>query len=208
MARCRALAAVTPGATVSEASGPALDKRALRLHTLTFWGHGDSNTFCGLTASAFDDKVKAWLKWNPTIKTVELITCNSRHGTELSRRVDGQIETSWVKSYTDQVKKKLQKRKLEVKALPMGMGGGHAHRWSILKYSGTTSTWLYITADGARDTDAMWPGVYAVEEHDQFKATRNYVTAGRLVKAGATLRKYTIDFGTIGELRSSLIDLA
>jgi hypothetical protein len=208
-ARCAALAAATPGSSVVSASGPAFDKKVLKIHTLTFWGHGDASKFCGMTATDFINKVKEWMKWNPTIKTLEIITCNSRHGTIDSRKLaDGTIEQSWGKSYTDQVKSGLKKLGLTVKALPMGMGSGGANRWSILKFSPTTGTCLYITADGAKDTDAMWPGVTKVEQAPLFQTTKNFVTAGAAVKARDTMRKYTIDYGTIGSLRNALITLA
>jgi hypothetical protein len=208
-ARCAALAAATPGASVGSAGGPALDKKVQKIDTLTFWGHGDASRFCGMTSSDFAAKVKEWMKWNPTIATVELITCNSRHGTIDSRKLDdGTIERSWVKSYTDQVKPALKKQGLVVKALPMGMGTGGANRWSILKFSPSTNTWLYVTADGEKDTDVMWPGVTKVEQDPIFLSTKNFATAGAAVKARETLRKYTLDFGTIGALRTSLIVLA
>ena len=208
-ARCMALAGATPGAQVGNATGPALDKKVMKINTLTFWGHGDASRFCGLSATDFVNKVKDWMKWNPTINTVEIITCNSRHGTiDSQRNAKGEIEVSWVKSYTDQVKPGLKKLKLTVKALPMGMGAAGANRWSILKFSPTTNTWLYVTADGAKDTDVMWPGVTMVEQDPTFQATKNFVTAGAVVKARETMRKYTLDFGTIGQLRSSLVVLA
>lgn len=207
--RCNALAAATPGASVANASGPAFDKKVLRIHTLTFWGHGDTSRFCGLTATALVAKVKEWVKWNPTIKTVEIITCNSRHGTIHSKPLnDGSIEQSWVKSYTDQVKPGLKKLGLTVKALPMGMGNSGVMRWSILKFSPATNTWLYVTADGAKDTDAMWPAVTQVEQHPVFLASKDFVAAGTAVKTADTLRQYTIDFGRIGDLRNALVTLA
>lgn len=207
-ARCDALSAASGGASVVNANGPAFDKRVMRIDTLVFWGHGASDAFCGMNSRDFLKKVQEWVKWNPTIKTIEIITCNSRHGTEQSVRVNGEIEKSWVKSYTDQVKPGLRKLKLTVKALPMGMGSSGANRWSILKYSGTTSTWMYVTADGSKDTDAMWPGVYKVEESDLFKTTKNYVTAGQYIKNTDRMRNYTLDVGTVGQLRSALVTLA
>lgn len=207
--RCTALAGATPGASVADATGPALDKKVMRIHTLTFWGHGDASRFCGLTAREFVKKVKEWRKWNPTIKTVEIITCNSRHGTLESKPLkDGTVERRWVKSYLDQVKPGLKKLGLKVKALPMGMGNVGAMRWSILKFSPTTGTWLYVTADGAKDTDVMWPAVHKVEQHQLFTTTKNFVTAAAAVKATDHMRKYTIDFGTIGQLRNALIEVA
>jgi hypothetical protein len=208
-ARCAALAAATPGASVGSATGPALDKKVLQIDTLSFWGHGDAMKFCQMTAAEFASKVKEWMKWNPAIKTVEIITCNSRHGTIDSKKLDdGTVEVSWIKSYTEQVKPALKKLGVVVKALPMGMGASGANRWSILKFSPTTNTWLYITADGPKDTDSMWPAVTKVEQDPLFQSTKNFVTAGSAVKARDTMRKYTIDFGTMGQLRSSLITLA
>lgn len=87
------MAAATPSANVGNAGGPALDKKTLKIHTLTFRGHGDTSRFCGLTSAEFVNKVKEWLKWNPTIKMVEIITCNSRHGTLDSKKTHGgQVE--------------------------------------------------------------------------------------------------------------------
>ena len=154
-------------------------------------------------------KVKEWCKWNPTINTVEIITCNSRHSSPISKKLaDGSIETSWVKPFTDQIKRKLQRENLTVKALPMGMGSMGEHQWSILKFSNATNTWLYVTADGATDNDFMWPGVLAVEQDLTFKSSKNYVTAGKVVMARETSRKYTLDFGTIADLRDRLVTLA
>jgi len=208
-ARCNALAVATPGSNVANASGPAFDKKVLKIHTLTFWGHGDPSKFCGLSAPALVAKVKEWIKWNPTIKTVEIITCNSRHGTISSKPLnDGTVEQAWVKSYTDQIKPGLKKLGLTIKALPMGMGSIEPMRWSILKFSPTTNTWLYVTAGGAKDTDAMWPAVHKVEQHPIFLATKDFVAAGTAVKAADVMRKYTLDFGRIGDLRNALVPLA
>jgi hypothetical protein len=205
--RCNALVAATPGSSLASASGPA-ERKVMRIDTLTFWGHGDASHFCGLTATAFVDKVKEWMNRNPTIKTLEIIACNSRHGTTYSKpRNNGTAELSWVKSYTDQVKPRLKKLGLTVKALPMGIGPSGANRWSVLVWSATTNTWLYITAGGAKDDDFMWPAVVNVQEEPLFKNTKNFVSAGTVVKARATGRQYTIDFGTIGQLRSFLTTL-
>jgi hypothetical protein len=38
--------------------------------------------------------------------------------------------------------------------------------------------------------------------------SKNYVTAGTGVKAADKLRQYTIDFGTVGQLRDALVVLA
>ena len=206
--RCIALSGATPGSEVTSATSPA-KKDPRVIDTLTFWGHGDSHHFCNLNASAFVSTVKDWKKMNPSIKTLEIITCNSRHGTtESKRQSDGKLEKSWVKSYTDQVKPGLRSLGLTVKALPMGMGDSGPHLWSILKFSDTTKTWMYITAGGALNDNAMWAAVNMVEDDPLFKATKNYVTAGTAVKARDKLRKYTIDFGTIGTLRAALITLA
>ena len=41
-----------------------------------------------------------------------------------------------------------------------------------------------------------------------FQATKNFVSAGTAVKAAETMRKHTLDYGTIGDLHNSLIVLA
>ncbi|MCJ2077106.1 hypothetical protein MKK68_15855 [Methylobacterium sp. E-016] len=208
-ARCNALQAITPGSSIANASGPALDKKAMKINTLTFWGHGDASKFCGLTATDFTAKVLEWVKWNPSIKTVEIITCNARHGTlDSEKKPDGSFATSWVQSYTDQVRAPLKKAGLTIKALPLGMGSLGANRWSILKWSATTKTWLYVTGNGAKDTDEMWPGVHAVEDSENFKVTKNYVTAGSIIKPKLNIRKFTLDFGNAGDLRGRLVVLA
>ena len=75
------------------------------------WGTTMILKCCGLTASAFISNVKEWKTNNP-VKTVEIMTCHSRHGAIDSWLNDeGGKEVAWVKSYTDQVK------------------------WSIFKYS-------------------------------------------------------------------------
>src|SRR5260221_313 len=76
---------------------------------------------------------------------------------------------------------------------------------AILKVSPTTNTWPYVTDGGAKDTDEMWPGVLKVEQDPLFQTTKNFVMAGAAVKARDNLRKYTIDFGTIGAQRNTLI---
>lgn len=205
--RAQVLASATPGAHFGSAGGPTIDKHAVKIDTLIFWGHGVAKSFCGLTPSQFVDKVKDWVKWNPTIKTVEIITCNSRHGTSESKKVNGVVEHTWVKAYTDEVKPHLKKLGLVVKALPMGMGSAGAHKWSVLKWSQMTGTWLYVTADGATDAE-MWVGVLKVEDDPLFKTSKNYVVAGRAVKAREQLRKYTMDFGTVADLRKALVTLA
>jgi hypothetical protein len=207
--RCQALAGTVPGCSIADANGPALDKKVLNIDTLSFWGHGDASHFCRMTSTEFVDKVKEWMKWNPSIKTLEIITCNSRHGTiDSYKKDDGTVEISWIKSYTDQVKPGLKKLGLTVKALPMGMGMGSANRWSVLRFSPTTNTWLYVTGNGEKDTDEMWPGVNKVENDPLFQSTKNYVIAGSAVKARDTMRRYTIDFGSIGNLRDALVTLA
>ena len=205
--RAEALAAITPGSAVAKADAPALDTNAAKLHTLIFWGHGDAHGFCGMNATAFAAKVKEWVKKNPLVKTVEIITCNSRHGTETSKKVNGVPEVSWVKSFTDQCKPLLKAMGLEVKSLPMGIGATGACTWSVLKWSATTKTWMYVTAGGATDAD-MWVGVLKVEDDPLFVAAKNYATVAPTVKAKDTARKYTMDSGTVSTLRPALVTLA
>lgn len=207
--RATALVACTPGASLASASGPALDKKIMKIHTLCFWGHGTAHDFCGLTSMDFVSKVKEWQKWNPTIKTVEIITCNARHGTEWSEKdAAGVPQVRWVKSYTDQVKPGLKKLGLTIKALPMGMGAFGANSWSILKFHPTSQTWLYVTADGTNDNEKLMPAVAKVEHHPLFLSSKNYAIAGAAVKASEPLRTFTLDYGNLSELRAALVQLA
>ena len=209
--RCRNLASVTANASVGDANGPALDKKIQKITTLCFWGHGTSGKFCGMAPINFIAKVKEWKKWNPSITTVEIITCNSRHGgvAVSTKKPPPESELPWVHSYTDRVKPELRKLGITLKALPIGMGSrGVENRWSILKWSKSTKTWLYVTAGGGNDTDGMWDGVFKVEQHDVFKRTKSFVNAGNAVKASDGLRKYTLDFGAVSQLRGSLVTLS
>ena len=198
-----------PFQTMSMPSGPTGVASAVAGSTWYRRSVSDDVMYSAAPARSYARPPVFVMKWNPTIKTVEIITCNSRHGTVGSKPLkDGTFEPCWVKSYTDQVKPALKKLGLTVKALPMGMGAADAMRWSILKFSPTTNTWLYVTAGGEKDTDAMWPAIHKVEEHPLFLTSKDFVAAGNAVKAADTLRKYTIDFGRIGELRDALVPLA
>lgn len=50
--------------------------------TLTIWGHGGSEIFAEMNASALGDFIKAWKAKNPALKTVELVTCDARHASD------------------------------------------------------------------------------------------------------------------------------
>jgi len=70
------------GAFIGAAKWDAIGGSAVRrgIHTLIFWGHGSILTLCGKNADAIVEIIKSWKALNPDLKTVEVITCNSRHG--------------------------------------------------------------------------------------------------------------------------------
>jgi hypothetical protein len=152
--RAEALQAANPGSLISEVGDTPFGRGSV--DTLVYWGHGDAYKFCTMEADAFLANIRAWQKMNPNIRTVEVITCNARHGFE-----GAEIRAS----FTDQIKKQWRKKfsGMIMKALPMGVSKGQVNSWSILKYQDTTKTWYYVTAPGAKDTQHMWPGCHEIE---------------------------------------------
>ena len=132
-------------------------RRAQPLETLVFWGHGDAYKLCHKTPGELVDIIKAWKKSNPTLKTVELITCNARHATGKTT------------SYSKQVKSKLKSgirsstRDVKVKALPVTVTGSH-DAFSILLAETRTKSWVYVTGPGTND-DVMMEGARLINFH-------------------------------------------
>lgn len=190
-----ALARSYPGAHCGPADKTPLTKPGL--DTLTFWGHGDSSKLCHLTPPAFVKLVSDWKKLNPTLKTVEIITCNARHATGGSDSYTKQVVSGIRKKHSD----------MAVKALPMGMGSTGAHAWSILKFSPPTGTWCYVTAPGTVDTDFMWPAVHMVEAEMRGLGGYDLAAGARIVEAREKMRKFTLNYGQLNALRAQLVVL-
>lgn len=193
-ARARALAGVTPGSNCGPVSVSGIQKPGL--DTLTYWGHGNAAKFCDMTPAQFVENVAAWRKWNPGIRTVEVLTCNARHATDDL-------------SYTSQVKPALKRKfsDITLKAMPQGMGSVSAHNWSILNAHVGTKTWYYVTAGGNQDTDEMWPAVHLVNAAAA-NCGNNLVVAAMQVEKNHPGRKFGLKYGTFAQLRGTLTPIA
>jgi hypothetical protein len=192
--RAKALATVIPGSHCAPVSLAGIQKPGL--DTLTYWGHGDATHFCDLTADDFVKHVSNWKKWNPSLKAVEIITCNARHnatGLAFTARVRPALR----KKYSDIV----------LKGMPMGVGSIAAHNWSILKAHAPTKTWFYVTAGGNADTDEMWPAVHLVDA-EALNNGSNLAIAGANVEKANPSRKFGLRYGTFDKLRSVLTTIA
>jgi len=188
-----ALARCTSGAH----SGPVSKKPIAKpgLDALTFWGHGDATSFCGLESDAFVKLVHEWKKLNKTITTIEIITCNARHA------------SGGVDSFTKQVVPLLRKKysNIALKALPMGIGlHGEAHVWSILLFSTETHAWCYVTAPGKTDTEVMWPAVHRVKAEMKKLGGEDLAAGAKVVEVSETNRKFGLMYGALNQLRSRL----
>jgi len=192
--RAKALAGVTPGSQCGPVDISGIQKPGL--DTLCYWGHGNATKFCDFTPAEFVADISKWKKWNPGIKTVEIITCNARHSTDDV-------------SYTSRAKADLKRKHPDIvlKAMPMGMGSSGAHNWSILKAHTPSKTWFYVTAGGQKDTDEMWPAVHVVENEAQNHGS-NLAVASAAVEKNTPLRKFGLKYGTFDKLRSVLVTVA
>ncbi len=189
-ARAKALASVTPAANFGPGNVSGIQKPGL--DTLTYWGHGNAMKFCDLTPAQFVENIAAWKKWNPGLKTVEILTCNARHATD-------------DKSYTAQANPMLKRKfaDISLKAMPMGMGSIASHNWSILNAHVGTLTWYYVTAGGNQDTDEMWPAVHMVNA-EAAKCGNNLAQAAAQVEKNCPTRKFGLLYGTFNQLRGKL----
>ena len=147
--RAKGLAAVTANCQYGNIDTTAAKKLTPDLETLIFWGHGDSTSLCGKSVTDLCKVIVEWKKVNPKLKTIEVITCNTRHAKGKAT------------PYVDSLKRHLLFDPrfrgtfgLKVKALPVGVGGKH-NVWSILLAHAPTRSWVYITAPGTTDADMM-----------------------------------------------------
>ncbi|HKL40772.1 MAG TPA: hypothetical protein VJ894_08835 [Cryomorphaceae bacterium] len=169
------------------------------LHTLAFWGHGDSSKLCGKTASEIVEIVSAWKKLNTGLKTVEIITCNARHASA-GRPFANQLKSKFgILSGT---------KGITIKGLPLTVSGKN-NAWSILLAEPTFNSWVYITAPGTNDKLLM-----EANSLIQFETNAN----GGLVsykgdiaqRADKTVREnpqrqWTMNYGYMGTLRNHLV---
>lgn len=150
-ARAESMAGLLPYAKAGEidATKPVKIKG---LTTLAFWGHGDATQICDKSPAGLVEIVKAWKKRNPGLRTVELITCNSRHykptptgkGTSFANKFKQKLHSGVLSSTKD----------ITVKAMPKSISG-KANAWSILLADNPTRSWVYVVAPGATDSELM-----------------------------------------------------
>lgn len=160
--------------------------------TLTIWGHGGPEDFCGLIDIECVVLIKNWKKANSALKTVELVTCDAQHAARptvgYGRRVAAAVQDTY--------------RDIVVKAMPVGQSSDDQ---SILFAAASTATYCYITA---RSDVTM---TNAVKTHDNLYGDLQYgederQVADAMVKLRGALEpnNFTVLAGRLVELRSAL----
>lgn len=153
-------------------------KRVDGLTTLVLWGHGSHTGLCGLNnGKEVVQRINQWKDLNSGLKTVEIITCNSRHFDDswLTARND-KDEVVQLKpkvylksrlthlgagdrinnSMAKQVKRGLKYsiypsiRKIKVMSMPEALGGAF-NQYSILYWEGVTNSWCYVIGPTEKD---------------------------------------------------------
>ncbi|MGI4879761.1 MAG: hypothetical protein ACRYG4_19970 [Janthinobacterium lividum] len=200
------------------------------LTTLILWGHGNDTGLCGKNAQAIVATIKAWRTLNPNLKTVEIITCNSRHfsdhpgGVQPEKFWKSQISHLFSRinnSMAKQVKRGLKYsssdalKSIKVKSMPESTNGNFG-KYSILYWQQTTSTWCYVIGDTE-------PGMFDLGFHVSHKKKipadpinpHGGVRAGDFVVrlAAAKIDFATADFsnvtaGILTDLRGILVDVS
>ncbi len=172
------------------------------LHTLIFWGHGDSYNLCKKTASEIKDIVSEWKKKNPTLHTVEILTCNARHA------------KAGLVPFANELKSKLNSffgntKKITLKALPTNVNGKHGAHSVLLADAGTRS-WCYVTATGA-DDKKMWEGASKITFHEvggkSVSYKGNVATRANMVASKNPDRQFTLNYGSFSTLRNQLVEV-
>ena len=107
--------------------------------TLTFFGHGTPTGLCEQTPDAAADLIRRWKSSNKKIKTVEILTCNSRHAPGGSDPFASKLKRSLGFRY----------RNLKILSMPIRMGIGGVHGDSILFADALSRTWCYMTTKDA-----------------------------------------------------------
>jgi hypothetical protein len=157
--------------------------------TLSIWGHGNEIMLAGMLDVELGVLIQNWKRKNPSLKTVELITCNAQHNSQplsgYAKRVAKFVE----RNYKD----------ITIKALPAGQ---FTDDYSILWANANTKTFCYITAPSKETFDFANKRLQALEP----------VCHNDLVKAGQQMAKergtpphnYTVNYGCLNVLRASL----
>jgi len=197
--RAEALAATTPGSLCGDISNTEPTKIP-NLHTIAFWGHGDSYKLCHHSPSELIKLVRKWKKLNRSLKTIEVITCNARHGA-------GKAEP-YVKSLKGKIGILSGTSGMKLKALPVAYGGS-SEAWSILLAETTFNSWVYITAPGGTDAMLMEAKTLIDFQKNANGGLSSYrgdvaTRANKVVRENRD-RKWTMNYGYFNTLRSSLV---
>lgn len=201
--RARTLANMTAGANYNNVTQKPVHKPGL--DTLTFWGHGTDSSLCGKTPKEFISLVKEWMKENSELKTIEIITCNARHGMNGDSYVKKVIQgIGWS-----------NRRKLTFKGLPVRMGSGGLNCHSILIADWQTSSWCYVTgmADGKYMNDTvMQLGRRLVVNAalkdfalDKVNKIADVAQGADRVSRTEKTREFTLNYGYFDTLRRQLV---
>jgi hypothetical protein len=175
------------------------------IHSLIFWGHGTVLSLCGKNADEIVEIIKAWKAVNPDLKTVEIITCNARHGASDALPFVTKVKAGMRRGFRSST------HDVKLKALPVNVNGALGG-YSILLAEAATKSWCYITSAGADDKTMM----YARGEMDR-KASGIKKSGGQIDMATLaeevikeTGRKgpngdfFTMNYGYFNTLRSTL----
>lgn len=173
--------------------------------TLTIWGHGGPDIFAELTAQALGTFIRAWKTRNPTLNTVELVTCDARHSDDPNNR----------DSFTDKLLPLLianLKLLVKVMTLPRGLSSTTRSELWAAEAAGYTG-YYFITAnnDAALASavsifDSAWakvpPGTASAAQYDAMFDIAKPVLA-KAAQGGAV--GYNTTRGALSDLRRSLV---
>jgi hypothetical protein len=173
--------------------------------TLTIWGHGGPDSFAELTAPELATFIRAWKSRNPTLNTVELVTCDARHSDDPNNR----------DSFTDKLMPLLitnLKVLVKVMTLPRGMSKMTCSELWATELAGSTG-YYFIAADNdaalasARSIfDSAWakvpPGTASAAQYDAMFAIAKPVLA-KAGQGGAV--PYNTSLGALSGLRQFLV---
>ncbi|WP_440874952.1 hypothetical protein [Thalassotalea sp. PLHSN55] len=193
-ARAEALAAAYGEQAMAEASLARSNKGIQPVvcvdATLTVWGHGGATKFSDMLDVEFGVLIQNWKKQNPSLKTVELVTCDAQHNiiplAGYAMRVAKYVD----RDYKDIV----------IKALPVGQ---HSDDRSVLWANAVTSTFCYLTA----------PSQVTFDSANQRVQVLDPICGGNLNEVAAEMAKertsfppnnFTVSGGNLGSLRASL----
>jgi hypothetical protein len=174
------------------------------LTTLAFWGHGDPFGFCGMSPQEMAKILSKWKSANPDLKTVEVITCNARHGTGAEPFITA-LKAAMRSGFMNNCSK------IKVKAMPLSIAG-ESNVWSILLAD--TISWAYITAPGKDDSLMMSVNNmirYEPIPGDPKGGIRsfngNISERADQVARENKVRNWTLNYGPLSTLRKNLVEV-